>query len=366
MTETLLVDWCTFPPLGHAIEGLQVAGAYAAANPDLAVSLLLNKRTALEVATCCPFLDSLFTVDLDVFGESFPTDSFDSVPRDWDWLHIGGYRNPESIAVFPQIARYARAADDHLTSRNSGTPARIKEWPLRLVLPATAEAQADRLLSIRAPVISILLTGGGARELYPSPESWQLLLSELHRTMPTATFVFLGKTTGYRPGSVGTDELAELVDAVGGINCCDLPLLVQLAIVHRSAFLFSPHSGFGFAALAVGTPWLTLSGGPYPEYFHIGTPFWSLLPDTHRFPAFGSDTAYVADDDGSGPRIPSMTRARIVDTLPELAVAADSLSGNRRTYEECLAAYFPALLAALGGHPERLGSWDRVHERFVR
>lgn len=43
-----------------------------------------------------------------------------------------------------------------------------------------------------------------------------------------------------------------------------------------------------------------------------------------------------------------------------------ALSDSRRTYEECLAAYFPALLTALGGHPEQLGSWDRVHERFVR
>jgi hypothetical protein len=234
------------------------------------------------------------------------------------------------------------------------------------VLPPYAEAEAQRRLGTQATVVSILASGGGARELYPSVGSWRLLLAELRRTLPAATFVFLGKTTGHRPSSLGNDELTDLVDAVDGINGSDLPLLLQLAIVRRSAFLFSPHSGFGFAALAVGTPWLTLSGGPYPEYFHIGTPFWSMLPDAHRFPAFDGDIATVSDDDGSGRRIPSMTRARVVDALPELAVAADSLLHNRRTYEECLAAYFPALLEALGEHPELLGSWDQVHERFAR
>lgn len=365
MTDTLLVDWCTFPPVGHAIEGLQTAGAYAAANPDLSVSLLLNSRTALELAGCCPFLASLHSVDLDVFGESFPPDSLDDVPRDWDWLHIGGYRHRDAVVAFPQIGRYAQAADAHLRARNNGTPPRSREWPLRLVLPPAARDEANRILATEGPVVSILPTGGGARELYPSLGSWRLLVTELRRTLPTATFVFLGKTTGHRPSSLGTAELTELVDSVDGLNGCDLPLLVQLAIVQRSSFLFSPHSGFGFATLAVGTPWLTLSGGPYPEYFHIGTPFWSLLPDTRRFPAFDGGIANVSDDDSSGPRIPSMTRSRIVDTLPEMAVAADSLLHSRRTYEECLAAYFPALLTALGEHGERLGSWDQVHERFI-
>jgi hypothetical protein len=82
-----------------------------------------------------------------------------------------------------------------------------------------------------------------------------------------------------------------------------------------------PHSGFGLAALAVGTPWLTLSGGRWPEYFFNGVPFHSVLPDPDRHPAFssfGPAPVLDADEDGEGPRAPSMCRARILADLDEL------------------------------------------------
>jgi hypothetical protein len=62
----------------------------------------------------------------------------------------------------------------------------------------------------------------------------------------------------------------------------DLPLLEQLAFVEACSVFVSPHTGFGAAALAVGTPWLALSGGPWHEWFFNGVPFWSVIPDTER------------------------------------------------------------------------------------
>ncbi|HEX3816239.1 MAG TPA: hypothetical protein VHX59_25650 [Mycobacteriales bacterium] len=364
--ETIPVDWCTFPPVGHAIEGLQVAGAYAASDESLAVSLLLNSRTAIDLIACCPWLASLHTVDLDVLGDRFPGDAFDGIPPVWDWLHIGGYRNKESLDQFPQIGRFAAAADAHFQPRRVGTPPqRLTEWSLRLALPPEAQAAAAEIVGTSpGPVLAILPSGGGERAQYPSSGSWQIMIGELRRTFPDATIVLLGKSGGHRPSGLVGGELRALLDESGAVNGYDLPLLTQLSIVEQSGFLLSPHSGFGFAALAVGTPWLTLSGGAYFEYFHNGTPFWSLLPDTTRFPAFGNQRQ-VADDDGSGPRDAAMTRARIKETLPELPIAATSLLEGRRTYEESLQAYFPALLKALGGDPSRLGSWDQVHERIL-
>ena len=48
----------------------------------------------------------------------------------------------------------------------------------------------------------------------------------------------------------------------------------------------SPHTGFGMAALAVGTPWLALSGGRWFEYFFNRVPFRSIIPDLERYPSF--------------------------------------------------------------------------------
>src|SRR3712207_6934575 len=43
----------------------------------------------------------------------------------------------------------------------------------------------------------------------------------------------------------------------------------------------------GMAALAVGTPWLALSGGRWFEYWaNAGVPFRSVLPDPARYPGF--------------------------------------------------------------------------------
>ncbi len=60
----------------------------------------------------------------------------------------------------------------------------------------------------------------------------------------------------------------------------------------------SPHTGFGMAALAVGTPWLALSGGRWSEYFFNRVPFRSIIPDCERYPSFTqfAPTIMIEDD----------------------------------------------------------------------
>jgi hypothetical protein len=105
----------------------------------------------------------------------------------------------------------------------------------------------------------------------------------------------------------------------------------------------SPHSGFGMAALAVGTPWLTISGGRWPEYYFNGLPFYSLLPDPSRFPSFtqfGELPVLEEDTDGEGPRTPTMSRGRILQDLDELLQATEWLVEGRLGYREVLQGYF--------------------------
>lgn len=370
----LLVDWATFPPVGHVIEGLQIAGAYAAACPDVSVSLALHHRAPVELAGCCSFLDSVHTVGYEVEGDTFPAHAYAAVPRAWDWTYRCSLREEAANrAAFPNLARLSAAAEAHFTTaRDAPGLVHAPEHPLRLNLPAAARYEAGRILGPLpdgAPVLAVLTSGGGDREAYPSAGSWELMLRELRTAWPDAVLVRVGKTAGThgrRSSAMPRGEAAALMDAVGAVDGYDLPVLVQLALVERAALLLSPHSGFGFAALAVGTPWLTLSGGPHFEYFHNGVPFHSLLPDTARFPAFGGVPHRVAaDGDGSGPREASMTRERVTAVIPELLDAVDSLVAGRLDYEQSLAAYFPRLLHALGGDPAALASWDDVHRRFV-
>ena len=151
--------------------------------------------------------------------------------------------------------------------------------------------------------------GSGARLLYPSVDSWLLILDELERRFPDVVFTFVGRVRadGGRTVSGISARRGRPAARVASrtIDAFDRPILEQLAAVEASSLFVSPHTGFGFAAVAVDTPWLTLSGGDWHEYFFNGVPFHSVLPKGSEYPAFvrGRSSRRVdADEDGEGPR----------------------------------------------------------------
>jgi hypothetical protein len=220
-------------------------------------------------------------------------------------------------------------------------------------------------------VISVVLGGSSAPWLYPSAASWELILSSLRDRFPDAAFCLIGKliADGRTTTKITRSHVDRISAAVGDvIDCFDRPLLEQLAFVEGSDLYLSPHTGFGFAALAVGTPWLAVSGGHWHENFFNGVPFYSIIPDTRRYPCFAWDEplpVIEADDDGEGPRTPSMSAARIREDLPELMHAAELLIEQRLSYQQALAAYFPRLLDAYHGDRTRIFSFDNIHQDHV-
>jgi hypothetical protein len=140
----------------------------------------------------------------------------------------------------------------------------------------------------------------------------------------------------------------------------------QLALVEACDLFLSPHTGFGMAALAVATPWLTLSGGSWPEYFFNSVPFYSLLPDPDRF---GTYTPYMAppmldaDADGEGPRTPGMSHARISHDLEELLDAATQLIERRLSYEQALRLHFARLLRIVDR--TQIWTFEGLHHAYV-
>jgi hypothetical protein len=183
--------------------------------------------------------------------------------------------------------------------------------------------------------------GSGNPRHYPSLASWMRIIEGLHRRFPHATVELIGKLRHEgHPGTteIGRDDLEALLDRYPFCrNRFDIDLLDQLTVVQRCSAFVSPHTGFAFAALAVGTPWLTISGGRWREFFRIGVPFYSVLPDPARYRAF-DDEAFdrtIVDRDGRE-RIVSMCDARIEESLPEILDAAQILVERRWTYEQCV------------------------------
>jgi hypothetical protein len=360
--------------VGHAIESLRYALGYKAADPSRRVSVLLNGATSVELADCCPFVDEVYAVPYTGFQEpdADPHEALADVPREWDWVVDNHRAADQSHDRFRGFRAFFDAADEHFVARRghgvSGAepPSYLPHQTLRLDLPESARAAARDLLKGRRAISIVLAGHSGGRWFYPSAGSWALILSELTRRFPDALLCLIGRhaATGSTSAIAG-DDVGRIASSVGAIDCFERLLLEQLAIVEASSVFLSPHTGFGFAALAVGTPWLAISGGQWHEAFFNGVPFYSVLPDTERYPAFahGGPLPVAVDDDG--PRTASMSAARIRDDLPELVRGAELLMERRWSFEDALADYFPRLLKAYGGDRSKIFTLDGIHRAYL-
>ena len=372
---SVLVNHFESPNVGHAIEALRYCLGHHRADPSARVSVLLNGATPTELAGCCRFLDQTHVIG--PLGAD-PLAALAHVPRDWDYVLDNPRRAvAEHVAGVPDFGRFFSASDRYFRPRRArgvigqSPPGYLPYGRLRLDLPATSRRRASRRLEGAATRIALLPAGSGERWLYPSAASWTLLLGVLSRQHPDAVICLIGKLRRDRrtATTMTPEEMRRLEAACPRVlNCVDLDLLDQLAVVEECDLFISPHSGLGMAAVCVDTPWLVLSGGRWAEYFFNGVPFYSVLPDSGRFPcftAFGQAPVLESDEDGEGPRAPSMSRARILADLEEFLAAARLLIDQTYGYEQALQEYFERLLQRVGGDRSRVWSIDHVHRDYL-
>ena len=300
--ERILVNFFYAHPVGHAVEALHYCLGHHRALPGASVSVALNASTARELASFCPFIDRVYPVDHPFLETSADSSGrMAALPRDWDWVLDDFCRHQDfQLAAFPGMRDYYRASDAYLTAKKGRSPVGgsppgyVPRSRLRFVLPAGVRARAPLLFetgtveSRSGPWIALMPAGSSDPPLYPSVASWRLILDALLEELPGVRIALVGKLHRDRRTStaLATEELRELLNhPAGPIDCFDLGLVVQLGIVERCDVFLSPHTGFGLAALAVGTPWLTISGGRWLEYYFNHVPFRSIIPDTDRYPA---------------------------------------------------------------------------------
>ena len=373
--ERVLVDFFYAQPVGHAIEALHHALAVHTAEPSRQVSVLLNAATATELAGCCPFLSAVYPVRAP-FLQPAPgaAGSLAAVPREWDWILDDPRRHqPVQLEMFPGMRDHYAASDRLLTARlgrrplGHPPPTRARQLQLRLQLPEQAHAAvAGRLgAAPEGATVTLLPAGSGPASQYPSTRSWLDILDALREAHPALRVLLVGRLARDErtSTSIAPADLARLLEHPVVIGHeVDTPLLEQLAAVQRSALFLAPHTGFGMAALAVGTPWLALSGGRWFEWYFNRVPFRSVVPDTTRYPCYSQlEADRPAPDGDDGDRIPSMTRERIRADLPRLVHAATELLAQSVDYERCLDDYVADLVAAHGGDSSAIFSFDGVH-----
>ena len=379
--ERLLVNFFCAHPVGHAIEALHYCLGHYLADPAREVSVVLNAATAVELAGFCPFVSDVFAVEHPLLDPCLDSAARQAgIPRHWDWV-VDDLRRGQDVqlAMFPGLRDYYQTSDRLLTTARarvyvgSSRPGYVAHQQLRLELPEPAPAVAARRFAERSEPsgggrVAVMPAGSGERSLYPSADSWLVILDALTDAFPGIEIALIGKlrrdtrtTTSFAPR-----ELTQLLaHRSRPLDWFDVPLAEQLAVVQVCDLFIAPHTGFGMAALAVGTPWLALSGGRWFEYFFNRVPFRSIIPDCERYPSFTQFAPIVAVDDGNGPRTPSMTAVRVREDLDRIVAAAAELLDGSLTYERSLRDYFTSLLAAHNGDASAIWSIDGVHLDYI-
>ncbi|MGL6280291.1 MAG: glycosyltransferase family 9 protein [Gaiella sp.] len=377
----LLVDYWYSHAVGHTIEALRICLGYATGSPGLPVALVLNGASPVELAACAPFVETTYAIDFHDFGASRgnPRRALRHVPRTWDVVvEHQDVENP-THSDFEGYQRYYAASRAHFRARERRGPVRseppryVPHQQLRLELPAAARERARATLGDR-PALCVLPAGSSRRTaLYPSLASWRLVLDALARRFPDHALCLIGRDddgSARTASGYGRAQVIGLGSAFARVvDLYDLPLVDQLAVVEACDLFVSPHSGLGFAVLAVGTPWLAISGGDWHERFFNGVPFHSVLPDPERYgPCFVHSQplpVIAADEDGEGERTVTMCAARIRDDLDEIVASAERLVAREVDYEQALADYFTRLLACYGGDRSHVTSFEDVHLRYL-
>jgi hypothetical protein len=368
--ESVLVNFFYAQPVGHAIEALHYCLGHHTADPDREVAVALNAATPVQLADWCPFVAAAYAIEhpfVEPGGDS--RTALAAIPREWDWVLDDGRRHQDvQLALFPGMRDFYAASDEHLVARRgrsiAGSPRAgyVPHQQLRLQLPTAARLEGG-------PWIAVMPAGGNERALYPSVASWLEILDALREALPAVRFALVGRLERDRRTSTALEpaELARLLAHESApLDVFDAALADQLAVVEACDVFLAPHTGFGLAALAVGTPSLTISGGRWFEWFFNRVPFRSIIPDTDRYPSFSQfDPLAVVDDGEDGPRAPSMTRARIQEDLDAIVTGARELIAGTVSYEQALADYFAALLRAHGGDASAIWSIDDIHRAYV-
>jgi hypothetical protein len=364
-TTSILVNHVYYSPVGHVVEALRYAKGFHDANPGSEVHVAVSDGAPWELCAGAPWIAGVYRVPV---ADPQSCDlSIPEMPREWDYIvdnnlmrledeHSDELVRPEAYMAPERgweeeatIAYYARADAELRVRRGRGLlfpemslPDGLRYDPrayVTLDVPGPSRAFAERYAH-DGPKICILPAGSGPAAQYPGPRSWVAILGALRERFPRARFYLTGTRSTGRHRHLTTTRydagaLARVLSSGDDVvDCYDIGLWNQIALLEACDLLVSPHSGFSFLGLCVRTPWLAISGGNWPEYFFNGVPFYSVLPDNPEYPYVG---AYEYDYDG--PTIPDMQHERLLARIPDLLDGAAFLLDPAITYEDALSRH---------------------------
>jgi len=361
MKKTLLLNFVYWQPVGHVIEAVKYAKGFHDANEDLEISVALNSRSPTELTEGCDWIKNTYPIDVnEIQKKGANSPCLKKIPKEWDYIITENrvilksksegvlklYRAEKSIFKYLQISKalFKARLGEGVLFHKMKLPKGLKYLigrSVMLKLPKSSLKFAKRY-DHTGKRICIMLGGRSAgRKYYVSVNTWINIIQAINNAFPGVRIYLTGvrRSIKGRTNTVGYTEsdirnILKRFDNV--VNCYDIGLWNQLALIKQCDMFLSPHTGFGWTTSCVGTPWLVLSGGDWVEDLALfnGLPFYCVLPDDKEYPYLGKK------------RIKGMGPQNLDRKIPEIVEAAGLLFSKDFTYGKAIKRHLQNLKRA--------------------
>lgn len=364
MTRSLLVNWVYYRPVGHALEGLKVARNYFEADRDLKISVLLNSEMPYEIGALCPWIEKVYTANVKELADyGLQAKCLEKIPADWDYvvsddrlMHSLNSYTEELKSANQTIIKYLKAGiwkGNRFFPQHENMPPIKFDTEMRFAVPENAKEFIAKYRH-NGLKICILPAGSNADRIYPEAQWWLKMMELVTNSFPNARFYMTGAKNkdGNRSESYtfSDDDINLILSKIENIeNCFDIGIINQIALLEYCDLLISPHSGFAFLAGCVNTPWLSISGARWPEYFYNHIRFYNVLPSCKKYPCYTGMREECVTEMKNGNPVICMSTKELDKKIPEIIKGIKQLIDDNFTYKDSIELYRKNVLKS--GYP---------------
>ncbi|MBT4376838.1 hypothetical protein HOD29_05690 [archaeon] len=357
MVKTLLINFVYYSPVGHVVEGLKFAKGFYEANKNLEISIIFNKNSPYELAKLCPWIKNVYTIDRREVGiKGIKSKTYLKIPKKWDYImdnnlivhQVGDVRedSPERDMV-----THFKVSKDLFKAKIS----RGELYP-KINIPKGLKKKIDEKVLFEIPKtnlnfvkkyshdgkkIGIMLGGSSGLALYPSVKSWIKIIKNINRKYPNCKIYLTGVKKSFK-GRTATQAYGEKdINLIKGkfsniVDCYNIGLFNQIALLKLMDVFISPHTGFAFLASCVDTPWLEIGAGDWSMYLMNKCPFYAVFPDDKKYPHMGGVNNMKFSNKG---KIPGMSDTELDKKIPEILSALKLLVEDKISYGKSVEIY---------------------------
>lgn len=354
MIKTLLVNWVYYRPVGHALEGLKIARGYFEADKELKISVLLNSEMPYEIGELCPWIEKIYIADVKELAEcGLQAKCLEKIPKYWDYvvsddrlMHSLDSYSEELKVANQTIIQFLKAEmwkGNRFFPQHENMPPLKFDTEMRFTLPENAKEFIAKY-NHDGLKICILPAGSNADRIYPEASWWVKMMKSVTNSFPDARFYMTGakskeggRSESYTFSDVDIKLILKEIDNIE--NCFDIGIINQIALLEYCDLLISPHSGFAFLAGCVNTPWLSISGARWPEYFYNHIRFYSVLPSCIKYPCYTGMKEECVSEMKNGNPVVCMSTSELDKKLPDIVDGIRKLTDDSFTYGDSIELY---------------------------